>query len=879
MHWMRRWYWRLEVLFRKERAEEEMDEELAHHLELEIRENIRQGMPPDEARRKALVAFGGLERTRERVRDSRGARRFDDLLQDLRYSLRRMAGSPAFYVPVVLTLAIGIGTTMAMFSILDAALFRALPYPDPDRLVLGRTTFNGTVNRFASFPDYLDYRDGSDGFEALAAFIPQAQRPAVLGSGEPVIADASIITADFFRALGVDAEEGRTFTPDEVEPDAPEVAVISHGFWQRQFGGAPEVVGASLTVAGSPVTVVGIMPPDFRFYQDTDLWLPVRYGILATRERRSHSWQAVGRLKEGVTRAQAQAQLDVISARLAETYPETHTGKSFLLTPLGEALAEGYRSSLLVMMGATLLLLLIACGNVAGLLMARATTRRGELSIRTALGASRPRLMSQLFTEHGLLAVISGGLGALLALWLQRLILTLYPLDVLGIVQVGLSLPMLSFTLLVSLGTALLFGAGPALIAARADPSEELRSSHRSSSDGRGAFIRGGLVVAQVALSVVLLSGSGLLIRSLLRLRAVELGFQAGDLITARLTIAPEKYENPQSRADFLQAVQEDVGHLPGVVSAAFVDKLPIRQRYTNWTFWNPEAPPDTSTGMASAYARFVLPGYFEAMGVPIRQGRDHDGRYVEDPRPPVILNQVAADYLFPDQDPIGHRMGVNFLMQGEREFEVIGVVGDMRITAVNAPPGPQMYFSYHALPYNSSCLVVRTTGQTAGLVPAIRRKIQEQDPVAVLSDVMTMTDIVSASLTGDRVLGLAVTFFALSALLLTMMGLYAVLAYHVMQRIHEIGIRMVYGATEHCIMGAVLRQGLLLVAAGLVIGFGGALSLMRLIRAQLYEVGAADPMTFGCVALAFLLVGVLASLVPARRASRVDPVRALQVR
>ncbi len=449
----------------------------------------------------------------------------------------------------------------------------------------------------------------------------------------------------------------------------------------------------------------------------------------------------------------------------------------------------------------------------------------------------------------------------------------------LGIVEVGLSVPMLSFTLLVSLGTALLFGAGPALIASQTDPSEELRSSHRTSSDRKGAFIRSGLVVVQVALSVVLLTGSGLLIRSLVRLRAVDLGFQTRDLVTARLTIEPEKYQDPAARADFFQAVQADLENLPGVVSAAFVDKIPIRQRYTNWSFWDPEAPPDTSVGTASAYARFVLPGYFETMGVPIRQGRDHDWRYVEDARPPVVLNQVAADFLFPDQDPIGRRLSVNYLMQGERQFEVIGVVGDMRITAVSMPPGPQMYFSYHAMPYNSLCLVARTNGETAGLVPAIRRKIQERDPVAVLSDVMMMTEIVSASLIGNRVLGLAVTFFAVSALFLSMMGLYAVLAYKVTQRTHEIGIRVVYGATERHIMRSVLGQGLLLVAGGLVIGYGGALGLTRLLRAQLYEVGTADPVTFGSVALAFLVVGTLAGLVPARRASRLDPVWALQMR
>jgi len=878
MHWTRRLVWRLEVLFRKGRLESDLDEELRYHLEKEIQENLRKGMSPEEARRRAGVEFGGVERTKEQVRDVRGARGLDDLRQDLRYTFRRMGKSPAFSFSVVLTLAVGIGATVAMFSVLDAALFRSLPYPEPDRLVVGRTTFNGNVNSFGSFPDYMDYRDGNDGFRVMAAFMPLTRPYLVTGSDSPEMAVASVVTVDFFQALDVAPLAGRTFIPDEAEPSASEVVVISHGFWQRWFGGASDVVGSTLTIAGSPATVVGIMPPGFRFRSHTDLWIPVRHGSWDTEIRRSHSWQMVGRMRDGITLEQAQAQMDVISAQLTEAYPDTHATKGFRLTPLGGALAEGYRPALLVLMGATALLLFIACGNVAGLLMARATSRRVELSVRTALGAKRQRLMRQLFTESLFLAVAAGGLGAILAIWLQRIILALFPLDLLGITEVGLSGPMLAFTLLISLGTALLFGAGPALTASQVNPSEDLRNSHRTSSGGKGRRVRGGLVVAQVALSVVLLTGSGLLIRSFVRLQTVNVGFQTESLIAARLSIEPLKYEDPMSRTQFFQGVLDEVRAMPEVVSASLVDKVPIRQRWTNWSFWDPEDPPDASQMTPSAFARFVMPGYFDAMGVRILQGRDHDRRDVGNSLPAVVLNEVMADALFPDQDPIGRRLSVNFRMAEVREFEVVGVVGDMRINNVSRQPGYQMYFGYDAMSSNSMNLVVRGQGDVASLVPAIRRKVLERDPDVPLTEVATMADIISGSITGSRVLSLATALFAATALLLSMTGLYAVLAYYVSCRTREIGIRVAFGATAPHVMRSVLGRGLVLVASGLTVGFACAFGVTRFLQAQLYEVGATDPLTFVSVGIGLLVIGAVASLVPARRATRVDPVRAIQV-
>lgn len=877
-HWLKRMLWRLEVLFRKERLEDELREELEDHLRREIQENIANGMSPADARRQALIDFGGVERTKERVRDERGARVLGDLDQDLRYSLRRMGRNPAFSIGTILTLTVGIAATVAMFSILDAALFRALPFPHPDRLVLGRTTFRGRINPFSSFPDYMDYRDSGQSLQDLAAFLPQVQRFPVVGSHGAEIAEARIVTTDFFRALAVEAEAGRTFSPGDVEAAESDVAVISHGFWQRWFGGEDDAVGRVLNIDGFPRTVVGIMPAGFRFMAPVDVWLPVRMGTMDTEGRNSHSWLSVGRMKAGVTLRDAQVEMDVVTARLAAAYPADHATKGFVLTPLGEALAEGYRPALLVLMGATSLLLLIACGNVAGLQAAKATSRRAEFSLRTALGAARSRLVRQLLAESLFLALAAGTLGTLLAFELQRAILALFPLSILGITGVGLSGSMLLFALLVVFATVVLSGLMPAWSAARGEPGSALRTSARTSSSGtRAGRLRGALVGLQVALSVVLLAGSALLVQSFVRLRSVDMGFRQDHLITANLTLPPLAEADPVSTVQFFEGVREDVAAIPEVVSVSLVNKIPILQTLTNWSVWDADHPPDGSQSTPSAFARFVLPGYFRTMDVSVVQGRDLESRDAELPLPPVVINAVMAEDLFPGQNSLGRRLAVNFLMSQVREFQVVGVVGNMRITSVGASPGYQMYFPYAVMPSSSMQVVVRTRGDPSPVVSAIRRLVAERSPDVPVTQVATMTDIVSRSINGSRVLSLAVSVFAVTALLLALTGLYALLAYHVGQRTHEIGVRVALGATRGRVLRGVVREGLLLVFGGSVVGVAAALAVGRVLRTQLYQVSPADPATFIGVAAGLIAVGAVASFVPALRASRVDPVRAMR--
>jgi putative ABC transport system permease protein len=798
------------------------------------------------------------------------------LRDDLRLAFRKLSRSLGFTTTAVLTLALGIGATVAMFSILQAALLRSLPYPDSQELALGRATFDGRVNMTCSFTDYLSHKEGSDAFEVMAAVLGP-QRYTLTGRDIPIRVSAHWVTGNLFDALGVEPAMGRTFLPEEGEPGGADVVVISQGLWQRWFGGDPGVVGKTLDVAGMHNTVIGVMPASFRFMYDSDLWAPVRMGMFDTEGRRSHSWQVAGRLRDGVTLERAQAQMDVISAQLEEAYPESHAGKGMEFVPLGEGLAENYRPGLLLLMGATTLLLLIACGNVAGLLTAKATARRVELSVRSALGASRTVLIRQLLAESLIIALLAGVLGCFLAVLIQRATLAAVPLDLLGVREVGMSGAMLFFALAVSLGTAILFGTGPAFTASRTQPAEELRGSRTSTGGRKGDRTRGGLVVVQVALSVVLLTGSGLLIRSFVELRAVELGFETENLVTANISIDGAKYEDRASRTRFYQGVIEDVQAMPGVEAASFTNKIPILHRWTDWSIWDLDNPPSAEEDRLFAYSRVVMPGYFETLGVRVLRGRDHsldDGPREE---PYVVISESAADALFPGQDPVGRRIGV-FNGMGDGSYEVLGVVADFRITSVDREPQPQMYFSHVTSPNTVMQLMAKVQGDPTALVGAIRQAVLDRDPDVPLENVSTMKAIVADSISGSWTLSLATALFAVTALLLSLTGLYAVLAFYVGRRTREIGIRVAFGATGRRVSGMVLKRGMVLVGAGLVLGVLGAGVTARLLQSQLYQVGTLDPLTFASVAVGFVVAGVSASLLPARRATRVDPVRAMQV-
>jgi len=618
------------------------------------------------------------------------------------------------------------------------------------------------------------------------------------------------------------------------------------------------------------------MPADYRFRYDTDIWLPLRDGYMDTGGRSSHSWQIVGRLRSDVSLQQAQSQIDVIASQLAEAYPETHEDKGLLLTKLNEALVEGYRPNLILLMAATGLVLLIACGNVANLLLARGSARQLELSARAALGASRTRLIRQFMTESLILAIIAGCIGTVLALWIQRLIIVFMPMDSLGISEIGMPLSMLGFALVVSFGTAIVFGVGPAVTASHTNPAAALSSGLRSSAHGRTTRIRSGLVVLQVALTVVLIAASGLLLKSFVRLRGVDVGFDPNNLLTARVQLSSSEYE-PAARTQFYGSLLESIRAIPGVEAASAISHIPVMHPFMDWSAWDPENPPQDPSGRVAVYSRTALPGYFDAMGISILKGRDHEYADGANPQQMLVINQVAAERLFPGKDPIGRRVTIYNYTSAPEGLQVIGVVGDARITSLDRPPAPQMYFNHANSAWSSLNLVVRTSGSPTSLAPGIRAAVLELDRNVPLSNVATMTDLLSESLESNRVVSIAIGLFGTVALLLAAIGLYGVLAYYVTRRTREIGVRVALGASGASVTRSVVGRGLILVSAGLAIGLPVSVVVTRVLRSQLYEVALTDPLTYAGVVALLLIIGTVACLVPARRAVRIDPVVALR--
>jgi predicted permease len=874
------WGWlarRVEVLFRKQSAEEELDEEIRFHLEMETREKAREGLTPEEARRAAMVAFGGVERVKEEVRDVRGARMLDDLVQDVRLAARSLPKQPAFLVAVLLTLGIGIGGNVAMFGILDASLFQALPYPDADRLVMPRTTFEGHANSTSSGPDYFDYRQQARSFEYLGAFIAAELQGTVTGAGEPERISYSIAHADMFRALGAQPAMGRLFTPEEGELGSPGVVLLSHGYWQRRFGGATDVLGQVLTLDGTPYSVVGVMPAGFRYMVDVDLWRSMQRGGYAAQARQFHNWSLVGRLAPGVTREAAQAEVDVIAAQLREEYPVTNRTKGLLLTPLQEALAEDYRQSLMMLMGAVALLLLVACGNVAGLLLARGSTRGSEMAVRSVMGAGKGRLARQLLTENGILAIGAGVLGLGLAIWLERGILSFVSLDRLGVERAGSSVTTFGLAALVSAATMVLFGVAPALRSSSRDPAGDLRGGARLAGSLRGTRLRSSLVVGQVTVTVVLLVVSGLLVRSFLELRRVDTGFEVSRLLTAEVQLPSDKYAEAERRTAFFTRFQQRLEEIPGVEAVALISQLPIRDPWNNVDVALPTTFVTDPDQRGNAYQRTVLPGYFEAMGIPLLAGRDIAETDDAENTPVLVISESMAEEFFPGGDPLGRQLGVDVGDTEPAVFEVVGVVGDVTASMLDEWLDNTMYSSYRQRPTRTMRVAVRTREAPAGATAAVRDVLRSMDPDVPLAGVATMDDVVAGSVSDQKAIAAVLGLFAVVALLLAAVGLYGVLAYQVTQRFHEIGVRMALGSTAQAVSRSVLRRGLLLVMGGLVLGVPSAFAAGRIMKGMLFGVGTTDLPTYVGMGLFLMGVASVACVIPAWKAARIDPVEAFR--
>lgn len=872
--WLRR---RLEVLLRKDSVESELDDEIRVHLEMEIRQHVASGLSPEEARRRAMIDFGGVERFKEQVRDARGARVLDDFFQDVRVAARSLPREPVFLATVLLTLAVGIGGNVAMFGVLDRTLLRTLPYPDAERLVLGRVTWQGEVGNTVSAPDYFDYEEQTSSLSGLAALTPFPVEATVVGTGDPRRVPAPLVSPDLFPTLGVDPVMGRRFRPEEGEPGGAPVVMVSHSFWQGELGGDPEAVGRTLRVDGDPVTVVGVMPPGFRFLVDADLWRPMVRGGPWAGARQFHNWVLVGRLADGATLPGAQAEVDGISARLAEAYPETNRDKGLNLTPLHDALIEGYRQTLGLLTAAVLVLLLVAGSNVAGLLMARGTARRAEMAVRSVMGAGRGRLSRQLLAENALLALLAAVLGVALATWLQPVILTFVPLEALGPVDMGLSGRMILAALVVTVLALLLFGVLPSLRVAGADPAGALGSGMRTSGSRSASRARSALVVGQIALTAVLLVASGLLLRSFAEIRSVDPGFDAERLLTARVSLPQGEYQDVARRAALFAELQRRVAAGPGVEAVGLTSHVPIRDTGGNVRVAPPEEWGSGGVFGRIAYQRMVMPGYFDALGIPIISGRDVRLTDDRESTNVIVLSQSLAESLFPDGSSLGRTVGID--VGGDEPWlaEVVGVVGDVTPSSLTAGPDLAMYFSYVQRSPSGMTLAVQTSTEPTSVTPAVRSILAELDPDVPLDDVMTMEEVITASVAGQRDLTLLILGFGAMALILAAVGLYGVLAYRVSRKGREIGVRIALGASTASVASEILRGGLLLAGLGLALGLPAALVASRLVQGMLFEVGELDPLTYVAVTIFLGMVASVACLVPARRAATVDPVEAMR--
>ena len=807
----------------------------------------------------------------------------DSILKDIRFGVRMLASKPTVTIIAVLALALGIGASTAIFSVVNTVLLQALPYPNGNRLVMvwEQNRSRSKDRNVISAANYFDWREQNHSFADIAAFYAAPYN--ITGLGNPQEVTGMAASYNLFDVLGTRPLLGRTFTQEDGVQGKDDVVVLTYGFWQKQFGGDRNVVGKTFALDGVTQTVVGVMPEGLEFYvqensfvkKAPEFWTPIAF-TLNSRVRRGRFMSAIGVLKPGVTLEQARSDMNALGERLEQQYPDFNKGWGINLVPLHQQFSGDLKPALIVLLVAVGFVLLIACANVANLLLARSVTRQKEFAIRAALGAARTRIMRQLLTESLLLALTGCLIGLLLARWGIDALLAISPPDLLSLTTVTMDKRVLGFALVISFLTSLVFGILPAWESSRQKTSEALKEGSRGTTTGRSHRALNWFVVAQVALSLILLVGSGLMIKSLQRLQSVDPGFNPDNLLTVGISLPRARYAESQKKLDFFQQLLARVRQLPGVESAGAGSGPPFAGIPAATGFTIEVQPPVAPSDEPVTEVRIIDRDYFHTLGIPLRQGRNFTDREVEKESHVVVINETMARQHFSSEDPLGKRLIIEMKQKNE-PCEIIGVVGDVKSKGLDLPIRPMIYWPQAELPDFPMMLVVRTASDPGAIAGALQREVLALDKDQPISDIRSMKSLLADSISRSRFAAFLLSIFAAVAFVLASVGLYGVMSYSVTQRTNEIGIRIALGASRNDVLRLVLKRGLILAGSGVVVGLAGSLALTRLLTTLLFGVSATDPATFALVSAILIVVAVLATYLPARRAMKVDPLTALR--
>lgn len=871
-------------LLRRRKMEEQLEKELHFHIEEHAADLVARGCDPEEARRQARLDLGGPEQVKENCRDARGTRWLEDLLDDFRYAMRMLRRNPGFAAVALLTLALGSGATTVMFTVVNGVLLKPLAYPEPGRLVAlrGHTEQYGDQWGF-SYLDFLDYQRGGRDVGMMAAWTYGGGTISE-GAGAEYV-DGRQISSEIFPVLGVPLVQGRAFLPEEDRRGAAPVAIISYGLWQRVYSESAAAIGRSLLYDGKAYTVVGVAPASFQLEGKADVFIPLGQNPEARMQnRRANFIHVLARLEPNVMLTEAEARLAPIARHLAEQFPESDSGRGVVVHPLLQELVGDTQPTLRLLLGAVSLVLLIACVNVASLLLARAVSRERELAVRVALGARRGRLMRQCLTESGVLGLSGGALGVLLATAGVRPFVALWPGSLPRAEEVQLDWRVLLFAVAVSLLCGIFFGLAPALLAPVNQIEQALRGGRRTVG-GRSRRLHGGFVIVEIALAVVLLVSAGMLGSTLLRLASLDPGIRAGNVLAARIALSPSVLENPARARAAWQDVLDRARRVPGVQSVALADIVPMREGENSLAYWATPIPPPPDQ-MRLALASSVTPDYLKVMGIPLRRGRffNEDDRIGHELV--VVVDDVLAQHAFGGQDPVGKRLWIPAISSDP--VQIVGVVGHVRHWGLagddQSKVHDQVYYPFAQVPdpllhlFSSfMSITVRTNIPPLSLVESLRRELRGDASDQVLYDVRTMEQLVSDSLSTQRFILLLFGIFAGLALLLACIGIYGVLAYWTTQRVPEIGVRIALGASAGNVMWLVLRESLVMILVGIGVGTLSALGAGRVLEHSVEGMRGIEPSSFAIMIPVLVIAALFASLVPARRASRVDPMSTLR--